>query len=226
METKECKLLSGDEALAALKQFANSYGGEENMKKYYPQTYQAYQQALSYEKKTAGNKKEATWMEEIPIFNITHVAYTDEKKDHLCVRVDCDFENNANSNNQSVQIFNRKTNQSVCSREIKKIAGTGNGADNELIISLKENNINDLHLKANIAKIDNGINTYNWESLLSDYILGEKCSIIVDHPCKKYEDHKKIYVSYYRGEEFKIEGNEWDYRFEESYKDKMFRLPS
>lgn len=226
METKECKLLSGGEASAALKQFAESYGGEEAMKKNYPRTYQAYQQAISYEKKTAGSKKEETLMEEIPTFNITYVAYTDDKKDHLCVRVDCDLENNTNSNKQSVQIFNRKTKELICTGEIKKIAGIGNGSDNELIIPLKKNNINDLYLTVNIAKIDNGIHSYLWESLLSDYILGEKCSITLDHPCKKYKEHKKIYVSYYIRESFKIEGNDWDYRYEESYNDRMFRLPS
>lgn len=228
METKECKLLSGAEASAALKQFAESYGGEEAMKKNYPRTYKSYQQALSYKEKATLTAANETVMEEIPTFNITYVAYTDDKKDHLCVRVDCDFENNLENSRQCIQVVNRKTKELISDGEIKKIAGTGKESDNELIIPLKGNSINDLHLTANIAKIDNGIHSYQWEGLLNEYILGETCSIILEHPRKKYEEHDKIYVSLYSGDagKYDIKINDWDYHYREAWLHRIFYLKS
>lgn len=225
METMKCKQLSGREASAALQQFTESYGGEEAMKKNYPRTYQAYQQALAYEKNTTVTATNETSMEEIPSVTITHVAYTNNKKEQLCIEVACDVENNSNATRQSLCVINRKTQKEV-KTEKRDFAGIGNKTDNTLIIPLKGNDINDLHLTLHTQTIGRGITPYQWEGALSDFMVEDTCLITLEHPQKKHPEHKEIEVSFYAGNCPKQTTGDWDYHYLQSWSDKKFRLPS
>lgn len=224
METTQCKRLNGNEASAAMKQFVESYGGEEAMKKNYPRTYKAYQQALAYEKNSPATAANET-MEEIPSITITHVAYTDDKKDHLCVEVACDMEDNSNANRQNFCVINRKTQKEI-GTEGRNFAGIGNGSNSTLIIPIKGNDINDLHLTFKIQQIGKSIIPYEWEGALGDFIIEDTCTIALEHPVKKYPEHEMIDISFYGSDYPRSTKRDWDYHYPQSWSDKMFRLPS
>lgn len=223
MESIKCKSLSGSDKLSAMSQLADSLGGEEAMKVNYPKAYQAYQHSKECSRNSLRANMAGDNAAPICDIDILHVAYTDDAKDKICVKLCSEFENELGLNIQNVSIVDSKTNKVLGGNENRNYIGAG--VQNELIVSLDGRNVDDLDIRVNAHKISNGVDSYSWEGSLSGFKLIGECMISVSAPRLIHTNkaNKDINVSLYISE-WGFSKDIRDYWYPDSWTDKKFRL--
>lgn len=224
MESIQCKSLSGSDKLSAMSQLADSFGGEEAMKVNYPKAYQAYQHSKECSKKSLRANMAGDNAAPICDIDILHVAYTDDAKDKICVKLCSEFENELGLNIQNVSIVDSKTKKVLGGNENRNYIGAG--VQNELIVSLDGRDVEDLDIRVDVHKISNSVDSYSWEDSLSGFKLLGECMILVSAPKLMHKKlaNKDINVSLYSSKSFGFSEDELDYWYPESWTDKKFRL--
>lgn len=223
MESIQCKSLSGSDKLSAMSQLADSFGGEEAMKVNYPKAYQAYQHSKECSKNSLRANMASDNAAPICDIDILHVAYTDDAKDKICVKLCSEFENELGLNIQNVSIVDRKTKKVLGGNENRNYIGAG--VQNELIVSLDGRDVDDLNIRVNAHKISNGVDSYSWEGSLSGFKLSGECTISVSAPKLIHTNkaNKDINVSFYAAG-YGFSSDDLDYNYPESWTDRKFRL--
>lgn len=224
MESIQCKSLSGSDKLSAMSQLADSFGGEEAMKVNYPKAYQAYQHSKECSKNSLRANMASDNAAPICDIDILHVAYTDDAKDKICVKLCSEFENELGLNIQNVSIVDSKTKKVLGGNENRNYIGAG--VQNELIVSLDGRNVDDLDIRVNAHKISNGVDSYSWEGSLSGFKLIGECMISVSAPklIHTNKTNEDINVSLYKYETCGFNKDIRDYWYPESWTDRKFRL--
>lgn len=224
MESIQCKSLSGSDKLSAMSQLADSLGGEEAMKVNYPKAYQAYQHSKECSRNSLRANMAGDNAAPICDIDILHVAYTDDAKDKICVKLCSEFENELGLNIQNVSIVDSKTKKVLGGNENRNYIGAG--VQNELIVSLDGRDVDDLDIRVNAHKISNGIDSYSWECSLSGFKLLGECTISVSAPklIHTNKTNEDINVSLYKYDTFGFNKDIQDYWYPESWTDRKFRL--
>ncbi len=156
--------------------------------------------------------------------DILHVAYTDDAKDKICVKLCSEFENELGLNIQNVSIVDHKTKKVLGGNENRNYIGAG--VQNELIVSLDGRDVDDLNIRVNAHKISNGVDSYSWEGSLSGFKLSGECTISVSAPKLIHTNpaNKDINVSLYDKDGYGFNNEDLDYKYPESWTDRKFRL--
>lgn len=225
MEPIKCNLINDGDKIDAMRQFANSFGGEETLRRSFPKTYAAYQQTLNPKTRSSFGLKAA--QEPSYDIDILHASYVDGKKDKVAVIINSDFNNKQGICIQQLSAINRLTQEVIASNTNSNYAGYG--VKNELIIPLNGCDPKNISLNVNFLSVNDTVAVYGGAASLNEFKLDCKGNFDVTHPKRthSYAEDQKINISYYRSSAYGFypEGN-LDYFYPESWEDNKFRIPN